>query len=229
MGCTVYLPFNKWWVCMVNVGEYTIHLYVARTFYIFNLLVSLFWGEGGALGFRWKSTILPFFCGWWWCSEQTKLYDAVYSNKLCNETWTTFQQCLEAWTWEICLMFFWNFKTLKPTWMFWEVSFQVHFPGFGTRDPSLEWWDFFPTHFGDESESRRSTRVWFFQGGTQVFVKIFLAGIFHRLPKTCQKKSHLTSAFCVCFTPFVQGLLFPVDVFAPFKSNQLQPYYVCLN
>ena len=64
MGCTVYLPFNKWLICMVNVGEYTVHLYVARTFYIFNLLlVSLFLGGGGALGFRWKSTICRFFAG----------------------------------------------------------------------------------------------------------------------------------------------------------------------
>ena len=197
MGCTVYLPFNKWWVCMVNVGEYTIHLYVARTFYIFNLLVSLFWGEGGALGFRWKSTILPFFCGWWWCSEQTKLYDA------------TFQQCLEAWTWEICLMFFWNFQTLKPTWMFWEVSFQVHFP-FWDPAPSLEWHDFFPHSFWGRIQIPSSTRVWFFQGGTQVSKDMFSSYIsqvtLNWYGNTCQKKSHLTSAFCVCFTPFVQGL-----------------------
>ena len=55
-----------------------------------------------------------------------------------------------------------------------------------------------------------STRVWFFQGGTQVSKDMFSSYIsqvtLNWYGNTCQKKSHLTSAFCVCFTPFVQGL-----------------------
>lgn len=161
---------------------------------------------------------LPFFSGWWWCSGQTKLYDAVYSNKLCNETWTTFQQCLEAW--EICianvacrdlknLMFFLRFPNVEAHLNVLRGQFSGPLPLLGPRSITGMVGLFSPLIWG-RIRIPSSTRVWFFQGGTQVSKDMFSSYIsqvtLNWYGNTCQKKSHLTSAFCVCFTPFVQGL-----------------------
>lgn len=121
-----------------------------------------FWGEGGSLGFRWKSTICRFFLGGGGVQGKqscmmpyTQTNCAMKHGPHFSSAWKPGRfalPMLHVGTSKISC-FFWDFQTLKPTWMFWEVSFQVHFP-FWDPAPSLEWWDFFPHSFGGESESR---------------------------------------------------------------------------
>ena len=172
-----------------------------------------FWWEGRHLALDGRA---PFavFCGWWWCSGQTKLYNAVYSNKLCNETWTTFQQCLEAWK---PGRFVSCFFEISKRWIPPECSersvFRSTSPDLG---PGTHHWNggtFFPLILGANPNPEFYPGL-VYPGWNSGFRKDIFSWYISQVTlnwygKTCQKKSHLTSAFCVCFTLFVQGLLFP--------------------
>lgn len=176
--------------------------------------------EGGALGFRWKSTICRFL---WvvvfrankavWCCilKQTVQWNmdhisAVLVGLEAREILNIANvACRDLKN----LMFFEISKRWTPPGCSERSVFRSTSPDLGPRSITGMVGLFSHTFWG-RIRIPSSTRVWFFQGGTQVSKDIFSWYISQVTSnwygKTCQKKSHLTSAFCVCVTPFVQGL-----------------------
>lgn len=124
-----------------------------------------FWGGGGALGFRWKSTICRFFAGGGGGGVQGK-QSCMMPYTQTNCAMKHGPHFSSAWKWEILnianvacrdlknIIFFWDFQTLNPPECSERSVFRSTSPDLGPANNHWNGWTFFPTHFGAESESR---------------------------------------------------------------------------